>query len=798
MIQNRTSKPAHALVGLMLVVLAVFAADAFAGEGPMVVDVEVVGLQQISVAEFMSRIQTKKGQPLSEAEISRDLARLAEQGIIASADRRAVPGGVVVIFTVRAQRERAEVVKVRYKGASVSDVRDLLETKKGARLTEFMLRADANRIREHFVDKGYQEVSVKYTIEDVDTEPGKVRVIFEIRKGPKFQLKALRFPGSRQLSEKELAKVMYTKVDTWLTSRRFVRKLFDADIARLNQHYLSKGFFDAEVRLRDLAADFETGRVEAVIRVYEGPRYKINSVEFEGTEAVSAEALAGIVKMGAGRYFSAVELRSDMDAIYRHYTTGGRSYASAEVAPRLQDGPEPGTKNVTYTIEEGRPTYIRRITTRGNYKTRPKVIIREMRIEPGDMYDLQKVRDSERRLKDMRYFERVETKLQDAPPPEIGALEGVDYKDLVVDVDEATTGALSLGAGFSTNSEVVGRIAIEQRNFDISNLPDFGRYGLGALSPSRMFVGGGQRLRLVAEPGTLRSQYTLEFEEPWFFDYPVEFFFSAYYYQRLFDGYSVARTGGSVGFGRRFTRELTASIKYRRELVQISDIEANSPIEAVREQGTHDLGSWRGGLNYDTRDSVIFPTRGYVIGTYGEIGGPPAGGNVDFWKAGVNTGFNQKLYEFPEGTPHVLRASSQADFSGGAFGAPTVPIYERFFAGGIGTMRGFAWQGMGPRQTDPPTGDSPIGGQFLFLGTIEYVIPLYKEEHQLYIFNDVGTLTETIRADAFDELRDSVGVGVRLNIPGVNIPLTMNLGVPLLRQPRDKIQNFNFALGFFF
>ena len=301
----------------------------------------------------------------------------------------------------------------------------------------------------------------------------------------------------------------------------------------------------------------------------------------------------------------------------------------------------------------------------------------------------------------------------------------------------------------------------------------------------------------MAQPGSDRSRYFFEFEEPWLLDYPVEFYLSGYLFERFYDGYSVGRKGGSIGIGKRFTRKFKANIRYRREQVDIGDIDASSPIDAARQKGEHDLGVWRVSVGYDTRDSRIFPTKGGTIGTYAELAGVPAGGNVNFWKYGVNGSLFMKLWEFPKETAHVLHLKAETGLAGPAFGDDEVPIYERYFAGGIGSMRGFAFRGIGPRQA--AGGDTALGGDFLFLGSAEYVIPLYKEDYQGYIFTDVGTVSRSIQADAFSKLRTSVGFGFRFSLPVMGrIPLTVNFGFPIEKQPEDERQVFNFALGLFF
>ena len=767
-----------------------------AGAGPVIVGIEVKGLQAISESEFLGNVNIRKGQRLSPDAVSAAIDRLAERGFDVDVQERRVPEGVVLVFVVRGEFPEAEVAKVKVKGGSAGELADVIDTRKGSKLKRGLLQADAKRIREFYIGKGFSDAIVTYRTEPV--EPGRVKVIFEVSEGPKFQLRKLTFIGNETFTHKQLAKVMQTRVDTFWTSRRFAKEAFDTDITRLNVFYTSHGFLDARVKEENVTMDYETGRVEAVILVKEGPRYRVAKVAFRGNVDVTNEQLAEFIRLQPGMYYSAETTQEDLDAIHRFYTTGSRGYEAQTGRTDVKFGAQPETVDVTYEIQEGVPTYIRRIVPQGNNKTRDKVIIREMRIEQGDLYDSDKVDQSVRRLRDLQYFETIDVRTRPAPPPEEGAVPGARYVDLVVEVKEMTTGRLLVGAGINTSAGLVGRIALEQDNFDISDLPDFNQYGIWALSPGLSFMGGGQRFSLVAEPGSRVSRYYMDFRDPWFLDYPVDFTLSAYLADRFFDGYAFRRAGGTVGFGKRFSREFTAGIRYRREEVKVHGLDAGSPIEAVRQAGTHDVGAYRFYADLDTRDSRIFPTRGGLFSSYAELGGPPAGGNVGFWKYGLEGGIYQKLWELPSGTPNILHVRAETGLAGPAFNEPELPIFERFFAGGIGSIRGFEFQGIGPRQTVPP-GDASVGGQFLFLGSAEYIIPLYKEDYQMYIFSDVGTLTSDIRLDAFDQLRVSTGLGFRLNLPVMGrLPLSLNFAVPLKKEPRDKTEFFSFSLGVLF
>ncbi|NQT19118.1 MAG: outer membrane protein assembly factor [Planctomycetes bacterium] len=793
--KNRKSFTLAVALVPILYLLIPAASRCLAQEEPMIAAVEVRGLTSISEAEFRGKIKTRKGSVFSADILAEDITRLAEEGIIVEVTQETRGDEVVIIFNVIAEDITPEVDEMLFEGGPKGDLGDLMHTRRGSKFAEYLVNADSARIAEFFIEKGYSDVTVTPRVEPAG--PGKVKVTFVISKGPKFQLKKLEFVGNEQIPRGRLEKVMATKVDTWLTGRKFIARAFKEDITRINWLYVREGYLDAAVEADEPSIDHETGRVEAVIRITEGPRYKIAELNFRGNKAITDDELAKVVGLRPGTFYTFQGLEADVRALTGFCTTGDRGFAAVNIGREIKKGDEPATLLLTFTIDEGKPTYVRRIHTRGNYKTHKKVIVREMRIEPGDMFDSQLITDSERRLQDLRYFTKTDISWQPAPPPKRGAVEGVQYVDLVAEVEETETGRLLVGAGFNSNSALGGQLSVEQRNFDISNLPDFKRYGLAALSPSRSFIGGGQTLRLVAQPGTDRSRYFFEFEEPWLLDYPVEFYLSGYLFERFYDGYTVGRRGGTIGIGKRFTRKFKANIKYRRELVDIGDIDASSPIDAARQEGRHDLGIWRVSAYYDTRDSRIFPTRGGTIGSYAELAGGPAGGNVNFWKYGLNGSLFIKLWEFPKENANVLRLEAETAFTGPAFGDDEVPIYERNFAGGLGSMRGFAYRGIGPRQVG---GDqTALGGDLLFLGTAEYIIPLYKEDYLMYIFTDAGTLSSSIRADAFSKLRTAAGLGFRFHLPVMGgVPLEINFGFPIHKEPEDKEQMFNFALGLFF
>jgi len=353
---------------------------------------------------------------------------------------------------------------------------------------------------------------------------------------------------------------------------------------------------------------------------------------------------------------------------------------------------------------------------------------------------------------------------------------------------EAQTGRFMLGAGVNSNAGLVGSIILDEQNFDWKRLPtsweDF-RSG-------RAFRGAGQKFRLEAAPGTVVQRYLFNFAEPYLFDTPVSFGLSGYYFNRYYRDWLEQRLGGRITFGYQFTPDFSGNVGLRAEDVVISEprVQGVPALDAVL--GHTSLYSVRAGLAHDTRDSTFLPTEGHYITTTFEY----FMGTFQYPWFSMNAQKHWLLRERPDGTGrHTFSYYNQLGFSGS-----DTPIYERFYAGGFSTLRGFQFRGASPQQSPPGPPPQPsvlVGGTFQFLNSVEYMFPVTADDtFKAVVFCDFGTVEEQIEM-SWDDYRIAPGAGVRITIPAISpAPIAIDFAVPVKHADGDLLQNISFFVGF--
>jgi outer membrane protein insertion porin family len=399
-----------------------------------------------------------------------------------------------------------------------------------------------------------------------------------------------------------------------------------------------------------------------------------------------------------------------------------------------------------------------KIKIRGNIKTKDLVIRRELRIHPGDRFDGEKLRRSKERLQNLGFFEDVSYDTEDT--------QVAEQKDLVVDVKESKTGAFSFGGGYSTVDQFVGFVEIEQKNFDWKNWP--------------YFTGGGQNLKLRASIGSISTGFELSYTEPWLFDYPVSFGFDAYRRTHKRDsdvgyGYDEDVTGGDLRLGRELSEYMRGDIVYRLDNIKISNIESTNS-ELDQEQGTNTISSITPSITFDNRDSVFEPRKGNYLSSSVELAGGALQGDKDYWKF-----FGRASHYFPMPRNASLEIRGRVGLAQPYGDSERIPIYERFFAGGAYTVRGYEERGVGPVDSS----SNPLGGASMLIGNIEYVYPLFGFL-KVAAFYDVGNVWEKLGDIGSSKdsqginsggFKSSFGLGFRVKTPIG--PIMLDYGIPM-------------------
>lgn len=374
------------------------------------------------------------------------------------------------------------------------------------------------------------------------------------------------------------------------------------------------------------------------------------------------------------------------------------------------------------------------------------------------------------------------------PNGQVLGIDGTVLPELDFDVyvDEARTGRFMFGMGVNSDLGVTGQVVIEERNFDFLRLPTSWQ----DVIQGGAFRGGGQNFRLEAMPGTQVQRYLASFTHPYIylpgFADPFSLNLSAFFFDRRYFDWDEQRLGGRVGLGYRLTHDLSLAGSVRAENVNIHDLRVEGVVPELDEvKGDNALYSGRVTLTHDTRDTAFAPTQGHLF----EVSYEQTFGTFDYPRAE----FDYRRYFLMRERPDTSgRHTLGFAFKGGFSGSQT-PIFERYFAGGFSTMRGFDFRGASPVGAANVT----IGGDFRFLGSVEYIFPLTADDMMRgVIFCDYGTVEEKIEINS-DNYRVSPGAGLRISVPALGpAPLALDFAFPVHKAATDDTQVFSFFFGF--
>jgi outer membrane protein insertion porin family len=766
-------------------------------EGFEVKEVKFEGLSRVSEFAMKAHIDTKPGDKLSHDVLSKDVEHLYRTGEFESADDRSPPVDVnvvadpanpkvacIVVFHVR---ERQPVRKVKFTNADElkrSELDDVVKTKPKGLFDRYRLQQDKKEIQAKLVEKGflYADVDAKAT----DTGGAGIDVEFILRPGPKVFVEEIVFEGAHDLDpgvvkDAEGANALETKERKWFglaESGSFDRRALRRDLDRIARYYRSMGYLDARVYLDRYESSDDRTKLKIHVRVEEGERYNVRSVSVVGAHVIETDAILKELKLQPGRAFLGEDLRTDIDKIKRMY--GDRAYIHAEVDVDVQYDVKRKLLDLTYRVNEGVKVRIDRIKVEGNDKTREEIVRRELIFYPGEYFDATKIEKSLNNLGRLRYFKDVRIDFE--PGTETGR------EDLVLKIEEARTGSFTLGGGISTNAGLFGNISLTQRNFDITNFPTSWR----DIIDGHAFTGAGQTFSIQLQPGNQRSQYRVSFVEPWLGGYPIPFQVDAFIFDRQREDWLEQRYGGTLSLGYRFVEaQTTVRATYRFEQVNVVDLKFNAVPDAIAVAGVNYVSAVKLAITYDNnkidRYSLLYDGESATF-SY-EFAG--LGGNAHYSRLTLEANIQRTLFEWPSDYKWVIQGYGLGGIMFPIDG-PT-PIYERFFAGGPQSMRGFAYRGVGPMAND-----NPRGGDLVTTGTVEFSYPIFQHILRGVFFTDFGFLNLTSALPTSVIWRQSLGFGFRISLPIFPAPIALDFGWPIIAGHSDQRQVFSFSVGFGF
>jgi outer membrane protein insertion porin family len=763
-------------------------------EYPKVNDVRVEfdGFKSVSEEFVFGNVQLRSGMNYNTALVDQSIRTLYGTGHFEFVEVKvedSEDGSVNVIFEVI---PKYTIERITYSGNekySTGRLSSKAELEAGVPLDEYQVSEAADRVEAYYVKQGYPSVTVDYRIQR-DENTGYAVVLFDVDEGSNVKIKGLFFDGNVALEDNELGKVLETQKTDWLSwltgSGRFDEVKFKEDLELLRAHYRNQGYLDVVVDEDDVVLDYKTAnRLEITIKVTEGELYSVGELSVDNATIYTSGELLGVVRVDPGDAFSPEKIDEAASAVREYYTS--RGYLDAGVRAERVPNMDTRAIDVVFRVRESEKFYVESIKVEGNTITKTRVIIRELALRPGDVFDLKRMETSENRLKNTRYFGDVRMS------PEPTNVPG--RRDLSVTVSEGRTGNFTVGAGFGSVESAVVYIELTQGNFDLFNW----RSG---------FRGDGQKFRFRASLGTTSNQILIAFEEPWLFEqrlaFGVELFRSGTDYNS--SDYNELRTGFELYLRRRLFELVEARMSYRFEMVEIFDVDfgvsdppgPDNPDGSRPNDGFADVYQAADGeteivskigltLLRDTRNSLMFTRSGNRTSLSSELAG--VGGDVNYLKLEARTAHFIPTFDKYDQTLSIIGRLGSASPYGNS---EDVPFYDRFYLGGPDSLRGFEHRDVGPRDDDDP--DESIGGDTYGMVSFEYGFRL-AEPLGLVAFYDWGFVNESDYDFSPSNYASNWGVGARIILMGS--PLKLDLGIPITTpdNAEDNGAQFNFSFG---
>ncbi len=782
-------------------------------DGLRISRVQVAGNRRITEEDIISYLRSRVGSRFDRETLSQDVRELWQSGYFddIEVDLELADEGPSLRFVVR---ERPSISAVEFEGNSEIDSDDLaeaLEVKPQTVLSRPAVRRSIQKIRDLYAEQGY--FLAEATSEVIPQKNNEVIVRFTIKEFGQVSVKRVTFIGNESIPDEELRAVMFTGNAGFFafgSGGPFRQDAFERDIALISALYYDKGFLSVTVNTPRVMLTPDRSGIEVSVTIDEGPRYRIRQLRvFErGEDGKEVDPIGGrrrlrnLVRAKPGDYFNRAELLSDLDSVRTLYRDHG--YANVEASPGTKLDEEHHLVDITVPVVRGPKVYFERIEMRGNSKTRDKVIRRELEIAEGEAFHETNLERSRLRVTALGYFERVDITTEQGSAP--------DKINIYVEVSERPTGTFQVGAGFSSIENFIATAQVQQANL-------FGR---------------GQSLSLQAQLSGIRQLVNIRFFEPYFLDSDFSTSVDLFDQLRIYNDFSQRTRGGSLTFGYPLVEpQLRASVTYTLEHDDISTETSNSflgtssavsvftrlPLSNLFNDGL--TSSLKPALTYDTRDNRLFPTKGLYLRGATEFALPQLASDNEFLRHTLTGRFY-----YPLGAGIVAKLNTEFGHVTSPSGEG-VPIFARFFLGGILDLRGYRFRTVGPRlplytTTDPngipfPIGAS-IGGNLQYFQNLELEFPILESVGiRGVLFTDAGNawnlediyckaagagVKHDVVSPCFDgltslaTLRTSYGFGLRWFSPLG--PLRFEWGFPFKPLPYEETSVFEFTIGNFF
>ena len=749
----------------MVLVAVLHAATVLAFDAFTVRDIRVEGVQRTEAGTIFSYLPIKVGERIDDEKAAQAVKALYATGFFR--DVRIEAQGDVLIVTVQ---ERPTISSLTFVGNKEFDTETVKKALKEVGIAEgrifdrSALDRSEQELKRQYITRGKYAARIETTV--TPQERNRVAVNFTIVEGDTANIARINIVGNKTYSEKLLRSEISLSTPNWLSwytkDDQYSKQKLQADLETLRSFYQNRGYLEFSIDSTQVSISPDKDEVFVTINVSEGSQYTISGVQIAGELVVSEPELRGLLTIKPGDTFSRVSMQSSVKNMSERLGIDGYAFANVNAVPDL----DRVNNKVAFTfyVDAGRRVYVRKINISGNPKTRDEVIRRELRQLEGAWYDGTRIERSKVRVRRLGYFEEGSVNLETPPVPGT-----TDQVDIEVTVAEKNTGNLLAGVGYSSADGVVFNGSISQQNI----------------------FGSGNALALNLNTSKVNQTLSLVYTEPYWTVDGVSRTLEVY--QKNIDptGLSVSQyasstLGGAVGFGVPVSEIDTINYGFRFEHTSL-ELFANSP--PVYYQFVQDFGYVTNsyivsaGWSRDTRNDILYPTFGRLQSALIEVGLPI--GNLAYYKLQY---INQSFW--PVYGDFVLMLRADVGYGDG-FSDKPFPFFKAFYAGGVGSVRGYQSGSLGPRDIYGNT----LGGKRKIVGNAELFYPILKGDRsvRLSVFSDVGQIYVNGFQPKFENFRYSVGVGLAWNSPIG--PLKFSYAIPVDSIPEDKLQKFQFQVG---